>query len=196
MNGVNIEELIKLEKSKQVAFSYLLAFRGFRTCKHFFDKYNLSLANLENALEIVQATILSPNYYSFDDLDTAYNDVLQVVPDTEDYSDPNATIVMYFTIVIGEGIKICNNVSNSESILNSMIQEYINALDCYIQVRDDMDYEDKDFEETILSDSLMVGEENLQNHIIDFLRNNEINDVNLRSLISLQTEKELLLILE
>jgi hypothetical protein len=59
-----------------------------------------------------------------------------------------------------------------------------------------MDYEDKDFEETILSDSLMVGEKNLQNHIIDFLRNNEINDVNLRSLISLQTEKELLLILE
>jgi len=79
-------------------------------------------------------------------------------------------------------------------LLEEISTSPINAIDLYIQERDDMDYDDPQFEQKITNDPLMQTEINLQSGIIQYLSKIDFvtsDDVN--TLLNAQVEQTIAL---
>lgn len=197
MNEVNVNRLIDLNRPKQLAFAYLACKRSYNNCTVFSSKYSLDFNSLSEGIKIIYDSIFS-NSYTDHYIEAVMQQVSDVVPNTDNYTDSNATIVMYCGGIIHESLTICKRHSeNYDLILKGIVSLILNAVDCFIQERDNMDYEDEFFEEKILADPVMFNEIKLQNDIISYLESiKDFDESHLQYLITMQQANILNLTLE
>jgi hypothetical protein len=84
-----------------------------------------------------------------------------ITPHTDNFSDPFATIAMYSFGVVHESLSLIKD-NDVDRVLNDISTMVINAIDVYIQERDNMDYSLPNFEQIIQDDMLMRKETSIQ----------------------------------
>jgi hypothetical protein len=97
---------------------------------------------------------------------------------------------MYSGGVIYESLNLTKK-TDADRILTEISTMATDAIDCFIQVRDDMEYGEDGFEEKILSDPLMLNEVDIQKGIISFLYQRDNVDVeDILTLLHLQNNNK------
>jgi uncharacterized protein YjaG (DUF416 family) len=167
-----IEELNKLKEldfNKQIAFAYLTCERVFPNCIYFSENYHFGNTTiLREAIDFVYNSIFLEANIDKQKIEYFLTMIYQNTPNTNDFATFYATIAMYSGGVIYESVNLLKK-TGIEKILSDIATMSTDAIDCFIQERDDMDYEDEGFEEKILNDTLMQTEIALQKGIISYL---------------------------
>jgi len=183
----DIKKLETMSISKQIAFCYLACERMFPIYKYFVDNYHFGDSNtLRRAIDLVYHSILNAAEIDNNIIDALLQQIFDNTPHTDDFESFYATLAVDSGGTIYESLNLLKK-TDVNRILNEVSDYPITALDCYIQVRDDMDYNDKDFESKIANDPLMQTEIAVQEAIIAYLDKIQvINESDIKTLIKLQ----------
>ena len=167
-----IEELDKLKEldfSKQLTFAYLTCERVFPNYVYFFNNYNFgNPVILREAIDFIYHSIFQDSDIDKQKVEYFLTMIFKNTPNTNDFATFYATIAMYSGGVIYESINLLKK-TDADKILTDIATMSTDAIDCFIQIRDDMDYDDEGFEEKILNDTIMQTEITLQKGIISYL---------------------------
>jgi uncharacterized protein YjaG (DUF416 family) len=179
--------LEKLNFKKQLAFAYLCSERFFPNYQFFFENYNFGNPDiLRTAIDYVYESI-------FDTIKEQSTDPLleQIhinIPHTNNFTTFYAGIAMYSSGIVYESVNLIKQLEVSR-ILDDISTMCTDAVDLFIQERDDMDYEDPEFETKISNDHLMKQEIAIQKGIITYLSKiNEISISDINTLLELQKQ--------
>lgn len=183
-----IEQLKEMDFKKQLAFAYLCCERVYPNYFHFSHKYNFGdLGILRVAVDFLHESIFN----SIPDskrIDTFLQAAEVNAPRPDNFDTFYASIAMYSAGVIYESINLLKQTDISR-ILNDISTMCTDAVDLFIQERDDMDYDEDDFEAKILNDSLMQTELSIQKGSIVYLQKiDQLNEADINTLLQLQKE--------
>ena len=183
-----IDKLKKMSFKKQLAFAYLSCERVYPNYLFFSINYNFGdVGTLKAAIDFLYENIFN------DAIDNKriefYLKVADVnAPRPDNFDTFYATIAMYSAGVIYESINLLRRTDVSR-ILTDISTMCTDAVDLFIQERDDMDYDEEDFEIKILNDSLMQTELSIQKGIILYLQKvDQLNEFDITTLLQLQKE--------
>jgi len=166
-----IKRLIQLDFNKQVAFAYLTCERVFPNYEFFSKNYNFGDPNImRQSIDFIYNSLNQTATINGQQIEHLLTMVYKNTPNTNDFTTFYATICMYSGGVIYESVNLLKK-TDFNRILTDISDMAINAIDCFIQERDDMDYEDINFETKILNDPLMQNEIALQKGVISYLSN-------------------------
>jgi uncharacterized protein YjaG (DUF416 family) len=164
-----IDLLNQLDITKQLTFAFLTCERVFPNYVYFSANYNFgNPAILREAINFIYESIFNINNIDKSKVDTLLLKIHNVTPHTNNFTTFYATIAMYSGGVIFESINLFKKKLSNQIILDISTMS-TDAIDCFIQERDDMDYADPNFEEKILNDSLMQTEVEIQKGVISYL---------------------------
>lgn len=185
-----IKELSQLKKfgfQKQITFAYLSCERVYPNYIYFSSQYKFGNANLLSAaIAFVYESIF--NNSDFTKVDLLLHQVEANAPRPDNFDTFYASIAMNAAGVIYESVNLLKQTDISR-ILDDISTMCIDAIDLFIQERDDMDYNDAHFEEKILNDSLMQNEISIQKGIISYLAKiRDLNSSDIDILLKLQEE--------
>lgn len=167
---MSIKELAQLKKNtfqKQSAFAYLCCERVYPHYVYFFNNY--SFGNIEvfrTAIDTVYNSIFNQSDMQKVELLLQQIDINAPVPGN--FTTFYASVAMNAAGVIYESVNLIKQKDVSR-ILDDISTMCTNAIDLFIQERDDMDYDDPEFETKILNDYLMQQEISIQRGIITYL---------------------------
>ena len=187
MGVTEINKLRELDFNKQLAFAFLTCERFYPNYFYFSQNYNFGDPFiLREAIDFVYGSIFQPINLNQQKLDHLLSAVFNNIPDTNNFTTFYATIAMYSGGIIYESTNLVKH-SDIDRILHEISTMAIDAVDCFIQVRDDMNYDDENFEEKILNDPLMRSEIAIQKGVIDFLiQSKDIDLKDIETLLRLQ----------
>ena len=181
-----IDQLLNLDPQKQLAFAYLSCERVYPNFFYFSNNYNFGDPSiLRSAVNFIYECLFSK------DVDMQkVESFLQAAdvngPRPDDFSTFYASIAMYSAGIIYESINLLHRKDISR-ILKEISTMCTDAVDLFIQERDDMDFEEDDFETKILNDSLMQEELSIQKGSIAYLqRVDRLVEADLDTLLQLQ----------
>jgi uncharacterized protein YjaG (DUF416 family) len=179
-----IKKLKELDYTKQLIFAYLTCERVFPNYIYFSTNYNFgNPLILREAIDIIYEFIVTKTNIDNKKIDSLLAQIHNNTPHTNDFSAFYATIAMYSGGVIFESLNLLRKTANDQ-ILADISTMSIDAIDCFIQERDDMDYTDPSFEVKIQNDILMKNEITIQKGIINYLikiKKIEIEDIRVLS---------------
>jgi uncharacterized protein YjaG (DUF416 family) len=182
-----IEEINLLNQfdiRRQLTFAYLACERVYPNYVYFSENYNFGNSEiLREAIDYIYETIFNISNTDNKKIDNYLEEIHQNTPHTNNFTTFYATIAMYSGGVIYESINLLKKTPNS-LILTDISTMITDAIDCFIQERDDMDYADPFFEEKIQNDTLMKNEISIQKGIVNYLlkiKNVEPEDIILLS---------------
>jgi len=188
------ESLEEMNFNKQLVFAYLTCERFFPNCVYFSGNFSFGNPNiLREAIDLVYNSIFQEASFDKQNIEQYLQIIYQNIPNTNDFSTFYATIAMYSGGIIYESVNLLKK-TEIEKKLTDIVTMSTDAIDCFIQVRDDMDFEDESFEEKILNHPLMQTERFLQNGIISYLNKIDtitLSDVN--TLLQLQEKSAITL---
>jgi len=169
MATIELEKLIAQDYSKQLIFAYLACERMYPNYEHFSTKFKFGQPLiLQRAISYVYEAITGKNIINSQEIDELLAKIHLNTPHTNDFATFYATIAMNSGGVIYESINLLKQ-QDTRRILIDISTMVTDAIDCFIQVRDDMDYDDPEFEEKIEQDPIMKTEVAIQNGIIKYL---------------------------
>lgn len=180
-------QLKKLAFQKQIAFAYLTCERVYPHCVYFSNNYNFGdLGILRSAIDFVYSALFSSvDSQKIDDL---LKQVDSNIPYPEKFTTFYASIAMYSSGVIYESVNLLKR-TDVPRILDDLSTLCTDAVDLFIQVRDEIDYEEPDFETKILNDTLMQRELSIQKGIISYLSKvGPLTSSDIDTLLQLQQE--------
>jgi uncharacterized protein YjaG (DUF416 family) len=182
-----IELLSKMSFEKQIAFAYLSCERVFPAYKYFSSEFDFGDPELlRAAIDFIYRSIFNSGYIDKERVSYFLPVIHENVPDTEDFDTVYVTYALDSGAIIYESINLLNNAGN-ERILKDISTMSTDSVDCYIQMRDNMDYNDADFEGKILNDKLMQTELAIQKGIISYLSKIEaVEPSDIDTLVKLQ----------
>jgi uncharacterized protein YjaG (DUF416 family) len=188
-----LDTLLSLQESKIFTFAYLASERVYPYYRHFSTSNNFgSPSVLKGAIEIIRESIFVSSV-DLKKIDHLLVEVERNIPHTANFSDPFATIAMYSGGVIYESVNLLNSQDMKRKVydISTMITD---AIDVYIQVRDNMEYSLPDFEQIIQNDPLMIGETRIQKGVISYLKNiDNLTLEDLSTLVQLQDADKVIL---
>jgi uncharacterized protein YjaG (DUF416 family) len=191
MANTNIDILKGLDFKKQVSFAYLACERAFPNYVYFSQNYEFGDADvLREGIDFVYDSIFNKGGIDKIKIESLLTAIYQNIPNTNDFTTFYATIAMYSGGIIYEGVNLLKNPSN-EKILKDISTMSTDAIDCFIQERDNMDYDDDDFEEKIINDDLMKTEIKIQTGIISYLKSidNNVEPSDIQTLLRIQQQE-------
>lgn len=160
--------LSSLDFKKQVTFAYLASERAFPNYNYFVQNFQFGDVNImRNAIDFVQDSIFKASFDS-NKIEYFLSETFNKTPHTNDFTTFYATTAMYSGGIIYESVNLLKNKNNSKILLDISTMS-IDIVDSFIQERDDMQFEDQDFEKKIARDPLMQSEIKRQKGIISFL---------------------------
>jgi uncharacterized protein YjaG (DUF416 family) len=185
-----INLLKNLDFNKQLTFAYLTCERVYPNYVYFTQKFNFGNSDiLREAINFIYEVIFDNTDIDIEKVNDLLASVFQNIPATNDYPTFDATIAMYSGGVIHESLNLLKNINNSQLLIDIATLS-TDAVDCFIQERDDMDYDEPNFEEIILNDTLMQKEITIQKGIISYLSKiNKVEQTDINTLIQLQGKK-------
>ena len=181
-----INQLKKLDFQKQLVFSYLSCERFYPNYLFFSTNYNFGdPAILRSAIDFLHDSIFNKitNNQKMESLLQATN---VNAPRPDDFATFYASIAMYSAGIVYESISLLK-LTDIPRILNDISTMCTDAIDLFIQERDNMDYDEDDFEAKILNDSLMQTELSIQKGSIAYLQKiDQLNASDINTLLQLQ----------
>lgn len=191
--GLDLSQLFQLDFNKQLSFAYLACERMLPNSIYFIETEHFgNSALLREAIDLVYNSIFNdaiPNKQ----IDFLLKSIQDNTPNTNDFTTPYASLAMYSGGVIYESVHLLKK-DGLNKILEDISSMPIYAVDLYIQERNDMDYEDPQFEEKIANDPLMQAEVNLQKGIILYLSKiNTVTPDDIKSLLMAQQDQSVAL---
>ncbi len=185
--SIETSQLKAMDISKQLAFAYLSCERVYPNYVHFSNNYNFGRPGiLRTAIDVVYDGVF--NKIETSKIDSLLEEVDADVPFPEHFNTFYATIAMYSGGVIYESVNLLKKTDIS-CIIDDVSGMCIDAVDLFIQERDDMDYTDADFEAKILNDAVMQQELSIQKGIIKYLSGiGEVSAADIDTLLKLQKE--------
>jgi uncharacterized protein YjaG (DUF416 family) len=186
-----IEEIDQLEKiglQRQKVFAYLSCERVYPNYVSFSNNFNFGdPAVLRSAIDFVYNSIFN-EVFSDKELEALLVEVDNNAPRPDDFAAFYASIAMYSAGVIYESLNLLKQADISR-VLSDISSMSIDAVDLFIQERDDMDYNEDDFEAKILNDPLMQEEMAIQKGTIAYLHSVQaLNESDIKNLLHLQEE--------
>lgn len=164
-----INELKEFDMQKQLTFAYLASERFCYISEFFAKQYKYGDASIfREAINFIYDAILAPESIAKNRLENFLQSIFTNAPSTNEFPDFHGTIAMYSRGIIYESLNVAKNEENSRA-LTDISDLAINIIDCYVQIRDEMDYGDENLEEKILNDDSMQTELNLQKGIISYM---------------------------
>lgn len=185
-----IDKLRKMSFGKQVAFCYLASERFFPNYRYFSDQYHFGNADLfRKAISFVHESIFyHQGIVTLDKVDKLLSALNPNMVATNDFPNYDGTIAMYSSIIIYESISILKG-DEIDRILADVSTVATDTIDCFIQARDDMKYDDPQFEEHIINDSVMQAEVDIQKGIISYLeKTKSLDSADVDTLLQLQMQ--------
>ncbi|OJZ14799.1 MAG: hypothetical protein BGP15_15250 [Sphingobacterium sp. 40-24] len=194
MSLLDISKLKTLGHKKQLTFAYLACERMFPNTAYFIELENFGdLQSFKKGIDLVYRSIFGREKTLFIEVDSVLNSIYNSIPSTTDFPTPYGTLALYSGSTIHQSVCLIKN-NDTDKLLEEISTSPINAIDLYIQERDDMDYDDPQFEQKITNDPLMQTEINLQSGIIQYLSKIDFvtsDDVN--TLLNAQVEQTIAL---
>ena len=189
-----VNRLKELDFNKQLAFAYLTCERVFPNYVYFAKTYKFGNQSvLRDAIDFIYDSIFRQDDIDKQKIEHFLTTIYQNTPSTNDFATFYATIAMYSGGVVYESINLLKK-TGTDKILIDIATMSTDAIDCFIQERDDLDYKDGDLEKKILTDSLMQTEIELQKGIISYLSKiDKIEPSDINTLIQFQENKRSIL---
>jgi uncharacterized protein YjaG (DUF416 family) len=186
-NNIDSSSLVGFDKNKQLAFAYLAALRAMPTLISFCRKYQFGDEHVfEGTSVILRECIFNLSAYTYDDLIAQLERVDSGAPATNDFPNYDGTVAQDCGGVFYSGLQFLTERNNSE-YLEDISTFLTDAVDAYVVAKDNLDQGDPDFDVKISSNPAMVGEVDIQNRIIDYLKTiRSITPVELNNLIEMQ----------
>ena len=154
----NIQALTNLSLAKQITFAYLACERVFPNYVYFYNNYSFGNPEIvRNAIDFIEQSIFDWKNINRSRVEYFLTAIYNNTPNTNDFTTFYATIAMCSGGVIFESVNLLRQADPSKCLsdISTMVTD---AIDCFIQVRDDLEYGEADFEEKITNDPLMQGE--------------------------------------
>jgi uncharacterized protein YjaG (DUF416 family) len=182
----NIQDLKKLDYSKQVVFAYLTCERLYPNYAYFSDNFNFGDKKvLRRAIDFI-ANTLTTDFSSQEKLESFLNEIDTNTPFPHNFNTILASSALDACCAVLETLTFI--LDKKASRMDVISTAATDTVDMFIQDRDDLDFNtDIQFEQKILSDVLMQRELRVQKGIIQYL--NEIStleDLDIKNLLSLQ----------
>jgi uncharacterized protein YjaG (DUF416 family) len=183
-----INQLKKLTPQKHITFSYLCCERFYPNYLFFSENYNFgNPAVMRSAIDLIYDSIFDKNI-SRQKIETILQTININAPRPDDFSTFYASIAMYTSGIIYESTNLIL-LKDIERILEDISTMCTDAVDLFIQERDDMDYDQDNFEAKILIDPLMQSELRIQRGTVTYLKKiDRINEADINILLKLQEE--------
>jgi uncharacterized protein YjaG (DUF416 family) len=181
-----INKLKKLDFQKQLVFAYLSCERFYPNYSFFSNNYNFGDPTLlRSAIDFLYDSILK-NIVDKQKVENLLQATNINAPKPDDFATFYASIAMYSAGVVYESVNLLK-LTDIPRILNDISTMCTDAVDLFIQERDNMDYDEDDFEAKILNDSLMQTEVSIQNGSIEYLQKiDHPNESDINTLLQLQ----------
>ena len=183
-----IDQLSRMDLQKQLAFAYLCAKRFFPNYLFFSNNYNFGVPGvLRSGIDLLYNSIFNKTPSS-QALEGLIQEIEANSPRPDDFATFYASIAMYSAGVVYESVSL-QTLTDIQRRLMDISTMCTDAVDLFIQERDDMDYNEEGFEEKILNDPLMQEELGIQIGSIGYLKNSkEITESDIAILLELQKE--------
>ncbi|MET0571343.1 MAG: DUF416 family protein [Pedobacter agri] len=187
MAVAEISKLKEFPLPKQLTFAYLTSVRFYAISEVFATQYGYGDKSVfKEAIDFVHCSIFTYDNISVTELQDLLQKIFKNVPGTNQFPNYHGTLAMYSGGIVYESVNLLKGPDVSK-VLIDISDMAINIIDCYIQERDNMDYEDEYFEEKILSDGSMQSELSIQKGIISYLtRIESIEPSDIDTLLELQ----------
>ncbi|HYH14189.1 MAG TPA: DUF416 family protein [Flavisolibacter sp.] len=191
-----INILKDLDFTKQLTFAFLTCKRVYPNYVYFTEKFNFGDVNIiSESIDLIYHSIFNPKRIDKQKIENILNSIYVNTPNTNDFTSFYATITMYSCGVVYESVNLLRK-TDTDRILRAISTMITDAIDCFIQERDDMDYSEENFEQKIFNDSLMQTELGIQKGIISYLEKvDHIEQSDINTLLQLQEIKKSSLII-
>lgn len=183
-----IDKLKKMSFSKQITFCYLASERFFPNYLYFSKEHKFGDVDLlRKAIDLVHESIFFQHgIVTLDKVDNLMSLLNPNVVATNDFPNFDGTIAMYSSIIVCESVNILKG-DEVDRILSDISTIATDAIDCFIQTRDDMHYGDPQFEEHIINDPVMQAEIGIQKGIISYMEKiKSLDESDIETLLELQ----------
>lgn len=182
-----INQLKKLDFQKQLVFSYLSCERFYPNYLFFSNNFNFGdPATLRSAIDFLRHNIFNKTTEQ-QQIENLLRATHVNTPRPDDFATFYASIAMYSAGIIYESLNLLK-LADISRILNDISTMCTDAIDLFIQVRDNMDYDDDGFESNILNNILMQTEISIQKGCIRYLQKiDHLNESDINTLLLLQT---------
>lgn len=183
MTKVAIENLIRLDRYKQVVFGWLAARRFLNGYEIFSDDSGFgSFGLMKKALDFSYEYALTKSSNNQELLELVEK-VKENVPGMDDFGYPLSSTALNVGVMIYETLHIIQGNTEYKSVKDISTAATDNV-DMIVQVAESWEYGDENFEQKILSHPLMVEEVDIQNEIIVYLE--KIDTVGKRDFLILE----------
>jgi uncharacterized protein YjaG (DUF416 family) len=181
-----INQLKKLDFQKQLLFSYLSCERFYPNYLFFSTNYNFGdPTTFRSAIDFLRDSIFN-KIINKQKIESLLQATSVNAPRPDDFATFYASIAMFSAGIVYESINLLK-LTDIPRILNDISTMCTDAVDLFIQERDNMDYDETDFEAKILNDSLMQTELSIQKGSIAYLQKiDQLNESDINTLLQLQ----------
>ena len=186
-----IDKLKELDFKRQLVFAFLTSERLYPNYVYFSKKFAFGNPDIfREAIDFVYQSIFQTSNIEKQKVEYLLYNIFNNIPNTNDFTTFYATIAMYSGGIIYESLNLINK-TDTDKILIDISTMATDAVDCFIQVRDNMEYGEDGFEEKILSDPIMLAEVEIQKGIINFLyQRDKIDQDDILTLLELQNNNK------